>query len=205
MLMGSEINVFDSQETKPYKNDSRVAAMNELLIAYQNDDVLRYEDVLGSNKDILEDHFIAENIDEVTRKMRMKAVHKLIAPYTRFTLAFIAKKLKISISEVQDIVGFLIVDQSLKGKINQETGIVEIESEADVRRTEALTQWANAVNILWRGVVDGEGFKAEDIGSAGTLVGAPLATGGEFGPPGPHRNSTFGSRPRGRPGKRAAK
>ena len=40
---------------------------------------------------------------------------------------FIAKRLHISIPEVQDIVGFLIMDKKLRGKINQDVGTVEIE------------------------------------------------------------------------------
>ena len=86
MLMGSDINPFDSQETKPYKNDPRIAAMTELVDAYQNDQMHQYEAVLTKNKDLLADPFIAENIDEVTRNMRTKAVVKLVAPYTRFKL-----------------------------------------------------------------------------------------------------------------------
>ncbi|POS81829.1 PCI-domain-containing protein, partial [Erysiphe pulchra] len=105
MLMGSDINPFDSQETKPYKNDPRIAAMTELVDAYQNDRIHRYEAILTKNKDLLADPFIAENIDEVTRNMRTKAVVKLVAPYTRFKLDFIAKRLNISTPEVQDIVG----------------------------------------------------------------------------------------------------
>jgi COP9 signalosome complex subunit 2 len=106
MLMGSDINPFESQETKPYKNDPRIAAMTDLVDAYQRDDIHRYQAILQSNKDLLEDPFISENIDEVTRNMRTKAVQKLIKPYTRFTLAFVAKQLQISVAEVQDIIGF---------------------------------------------------------------------------------------------------
>lgn len=145
MLMGSDINPFDSQETKPYKNDPRIAAMTDLVDAYQRDDIHRYESILQTNKDLLEDRFIAENIDEVTRNMRTKAVLKLVAPYTRFTLAFVAKQLKISVTEVQDIVGFLIVDRKLRGRINEKDGTVEIESDADMDRTQALKDWTSAI------------------------------------------------------------
>ena len=179
MLMGSEINVFDSQETKPYKNDSRIAAMNELMIAYQNDDVHRYEAVLKSNTDILDDPFIAENIDEVTRTMRMKTVLKLVAPYTRFTLAFVAKQLKISVIEVQDILGLLIVDGRIRGSIDEQLGIVEVEGLQDTERSEAMAQWAAAVGALWRTVLhDSDGFKADESGIGGTFIaqgGTPLA------------------------------
>ena len=160
MLMKSNINPFDSQETKPYKNDPRIAAMTDLVDAYQRDDIHRYESVLQNSKDMLADPFIAENIDEVTRNMRTKGVLKLIAPYTRFTLGFVANQLKISTSEVQDIVGFLIVDRKLKGKINQENGTVEVEGDADNDRTHSVQQWTSAIGSLWKTVLnEGEGFK----------------------------------------------
>ena len=163
MLMKSDINPFESQETKPYKNDPRISAMTDLVDAYQQNDIKRYESILQKNSDVLADPFIAENIDEVTRSLRTTGVLKLIAPYTRFTLAFIAKRLKISVTEVQDIVGFLILDKKLEGKINQEKGTVEVDNRSDVTRTHALREWTSAIGALSKTVLDeGEGFKTED-------------------------------------------
>lgn len=182
MLMGSDINPFDSQETKPYKNDPRIAAMTELVDAYQRDDITQYEKVLKQNQDLLADPFIAENIDEVTRNMRTKAVVKLVAPYTRFRLDFIAKRLSISIAEVQDIVGFLIMDKKLRGKINQDAGTVEIESRADQDRMTAVADWTTAIRSLANFVLnEGDGFKSDDamggLGGSG-LVAPPMPGGG---------------------------
>jgi COP9 signalosome complex subunit 2 len=163
MLMGSDINPFESQETKPYKNDPRIAAMTDLVDAYQRDDIHRYEAILQSNKDLLEDPFISENIDEVTRNMRTKAVQKLIRPYTRFTLAFVARQLQISVAEVQDIIGFLIVDKKLKAKINQEKGTVEVDSNPDKDRVHAMKEWSTAIQSLWSTVLnESDGFRPEE-------------------------------------------
>ncbi|KAI9796062.1 MAG: hypothetical protein M1835_004728 [Candelina submexicana] len=163
MLTKSDINPFDSQETKPYKNDPRIAAMTDLVDAYQRDDIHKYESILQNNQDVLADPFIAENMDEVTRNMRTKAVLKLIAPYTRFELALVAKQLKISVAEVQEIVAFLIVDNKVKGKINLVNGTVALESSSDVGRVHAMEQWSSALGSLWTTIlIDGEGFKQEE-------------------------------------------
>lgn len=162
MLMKSDINPFDSQETKPYRNDPRIAAMTELVDAYQRDDMHQYSKVLQSNQDILADPFIAENIDEVTRNMRTKAIVKLIAPYTRLKLAWIARKLRIPESEVQDILGFLIVDGKVKGRIDQQAGVIEIESNGDAERVRALETWAEALSSLYATIFTEEGFKHAD-------------------------------------------
>lgn len=183
MLMESDINPFDSQETKPYKNDPRIAAMTELVDAYQRDDIHQYESILSKNQDLLADPFIAENIDEVTRNMRTKALVRLVAPYTRFRLDFIAKRLNIGVAEVQDIVGFLITDQKLRGRINQDLGTVEIESRGDLERMKAIADWTKAIKSLSSVVLnEGEGFQADDTlgggggGGGGPNFGGPLGS-----------------------------
>ncbi|EEH03585.1 COP9 signalosome complex subunit [Histoplasma capsulatum G186AR] len=164
MLMKSNINPFDSQETKPYKSDPRISAMTDLVDAFQRDDIHAYEEILRNNPDVLSDPFIAENIDEVSRNMRTKAVLKLIAPYTRFSLAFISKQIKISLPEVQDILSFLILDQKIPdATIDQETGAVVINRADDHERLQALGTWTSQLNSLWRSVLtNADGFRIED-------------------------------------------
>ena len=95
--------------------------------------------------------------------MRTKALLKLIAPYTRFTLAFIASQLKISVAEVEDIVSFLIVDKKLKGMIDQANGTVDIEVNSDVDRKHAMQEWTSALRSLWTTILnEGEGFRSDD-------------------------------------------
>ncbi|KAH8662578.1 PCI domain-containing protein [Xylariales sp. PMI_506] len=162
MLMKSDINPFDSQETKPYRTDPRIAAMTELVEAFQRDDMHQYSNVLQRNQDILADPFIAENIDEVTRNMRTKALLKLIAPYTRMKISWIARQLKISEAEVQDIIGFLVVDGKIKGKIDQQAGIVELESSGDAERVKAIDEWATALTAMYNTIFNDDGFKPTD-------------------------------------------
>ena len=67
MLMKSGINPFDSQETKPYKNDPQILAMTNLVAAYQNNDIREFDNLLRQNKEaIMEDQFIREHIEGIT-------------------------------------------------------------------------------------------------------------------------------------------
>jgi COP9 signalosome complex subunit 2 len=160
--------------------------MTDLVDAYQRDDIHRYESILKENQDLLADPFIAENIDEVSRNMRTKAVLKLIAPYTRFTLKFISKHIKIPVSEVQDILGVLIVDKKLHAKINQENGTVEVEDSrgSDMEHLNRLRDWTSAVENLWTTVFnDGDGFKLEDTQGGAGFSGMNFPVG--FDPAGP--------------------
>ncbi|OAL37316.1 hypothetical protein AYO20_03492 [Fonsecaea nubica] len=190
MLMKSTINPFDSQETKPYKNDPRISAMTDLVDAYQRDDIHRYESILKENQDLLADPFIAENIDEVSRNMRTKAVLKLIAPYSRFTLKFISKHIKIPVSEVQDILAVLIVDKKLQARINQENGTVIVEDShaGDTQHLTQLRDWTSAVENLWSALFnEGEGFKLEDGQGGASFSGMNFPLGFEAGGPIPSR------------------
>jgi COP9 signalosome complex subunit 2 len=162
MLMKTKINPFESQETKPYRSDPRIIAMTDLVEAYQHNDIHRYEAILEKNKDeILSDPFIRMHIDEVTRNIRTEALLKLIKPFTRFTLEFIAKQLRISIPEVTEILGFLILDKKVNGKINQAKGTVQIESTTDAEmKVKAIQEWTRALEKVTRSMFN-------DLGSEG--------------------------------------
>ncbi|ODH40780.1 COP9 signalosome complex subunit 2 [Paracoccidioides brasiliensis] len=190
MLMKSNINPFDSQETKPYKTDPRISAMTDLVDAFQRDDIHAYESILRDNPDVVSDPFIAENIDEVSRNMRTKAVLKLIAPYTRFSLSFISKKIKISIPEVQDILSFLILDQKIPdAKIDQETGAVVISRDEDHERLHALETWTSQLNSLCQCVLtNADGFRAEETARLHTSMLS--GGGGGYGQMGPADDSS---------------
>ncbi|CAZ83879.1 unnamed protein product [Tuber melanosporum] len=171
MLMKSEINPFESQETKPYKSDPRIQAMTDLVEAYQRNEIHRYESILETHKaEILSDPFIREHIDEVTRNIRTEALLKLIAPFTRFTLDFIARQLKIHVAEVQEILGFLILDKKIRGKINQQKGTIEVEVNVDAERMKAMKDWSAALGALSYSLFnDGDGFKSDDASLMGGM------------------------------------
>lgn len=164
MLMKSEINPFESQETKPYKTDPRIQAMTDLVDAYQRNEIHRYESILEKNRaEILSDDFIRAHIEEVTRNIRTEALLTLIAPFTRFSLQYIARQLRIEVLEVQEIIGFLILDGKINGRINMQAQTVEIDSSADVERLAAMQDWSKALEKIGRAVLnDGDGAKMGD-------------------------------------------
>lgn len=190
MLMNSDINPFDSPETKAYQNDPRISAMTGMVDAYQRDDIEKYEAILAKNQDVMKDPFIAENIEEVTRSIRTKGVLKLVAPYSRFTVHFIAKQLRISEPEAQDIIAFLILDKRLNAKVDQTTGTVEIERGTDVERVQAVSQWTSAIESLWTSVM--RSTESEEGG--GGLSG--MAEASPFGPTGGSSRTPYGGPPR---------
>lgn len=162
--------------------------MNDLVDAYQHDDLERYQSILDGNPDVLADPFIAENIDEVTRNIRTKTMIRLVAPYSCFRLSFVAEKLQISEEEAEDILCSVITDGKLHAKIYHPEGtvLVECEQERDeAARWTRIRDWMGALEGLWTRVLeDGEGFRAIDytsISQYGSTCPEELVGGGGGG------------------------
>ncbi len=142
MLMKSGINPFDSQEAKPYKNDPEILAMTNLVSAYQNNDINDFEKILKQNRQtIMDDPFIREHIEDLLRNIRtqvrchcdstvareclwsmlsiMQVLIKLIRPYTRIKISFISGQLNIDSSDVESLLVSCILDNTIKGRIDQ--------------------------------------------------------------------------------------
>ncbi|KAL7423214.1 hypothetical protein Q5752_002514 [Cryptotrichosporon argae] len=151
MLMGSEINPFDSQETKPYKNDPQIIAMTSLVSAYQARDVQQAEKILKANQaTITADPFICFFIDDLLRSLRTQYIVDIIKPYTRLELDFLGKTLHISRSEAENLVISLILDGKIQGKIDQVNGLIVLDRfHAAARQKYAvLNSLANEISNL---------------------------------------------------------
>ncbi|ETV65009.1 hypothetical protein, variant 2 [Aphanomyces astaci] len=91
MLGESKINVFDSQEAKPYEQAKEIVAMTQLTDAFMNDDIKQFETVLNRHgHSIMSDGFIKHYVDNLLRTIRSKVVLKVIKPYQVVRLAYIA-------------------------------------------------------------------------------------------------------------------
>merc|ERR1719384_924540 len=132
MLMKSGINPFDSQEAKPYKNDVEILAMTNLVNAYQNNDIKDFEKILKQNRQtIMEDTFIREHIEDLLRNIRTQVLIKLIKPYTR---------ININPNDVESLLVSCILDNTVRGRIDQVTGVLELERGGEgSARYQALT------------------------------------------------------------------
>ncbi|KAN0060288.1 hypothetical protein ACQY0O_007617 [Thecaphora frezii] len=152
MLMGSDINPFDSQETKPYQNDPQIMAMTNLVSAYQRREVHEAERILRENQEtIMEDAFIKTYIDDVLKGLRTQYLIDIIKPYSRIELSFLVRELNIEVERVEDLVMSLILDGKIHGKIDQVCGFVELDRSAgsvSTARYEAMGMWSSEVDKL---------------------------------------------------------
>ncbi|TPX62645.1 hypothetical protein PhCBS80983_g00281 [Powellomyces hirtus] len=155
MLMESEINPFDSQETKPYKNDPQIVAMTDMVNAYQRKQLPEVEEILRTNKaTILGDPFIRTYIDDVLQNIRTQVLIALIRPYTRIEIGFVSKQLNISSSEVEDLLVNLILDNKVDGRIDQVNQRLELHSHSsDTIHYNALDKWSTNVGSLFNSCI----------------------------------------------------
>ncbi|KAI7868604.1 PCI domain-containing protein [Spinellus fusiger] len=156
MLTESQINPFDSQETKPYKNDKEIVAMTNLVSAYQRKEIHEFEKVLNINRAyIMGDTFIRAYIDDVLKNIRTQVLIKLIKPYTRINLEFISKQLNISVEEVEELLVGLILNEKIAGRIDQVNSRLELDRKlTDTPRYEAIEKWSVNVSLLKSTVIE---------------------------------------------------
>ncbi|KAI5384617.1 COP9/signalosome complex subunit Csn2, partial [Lathyrus oleraceus] len=116
MLMESEVNPFDGQEAKPYKNDHEILATTNLIAAYQRNEILEFAKILKSNRrTIMDDPFIRNYIEDLLKNIRTQVLLKLIKPYTRIRIPFISKELNVPEHDVEQLLVSLILDNRIQG------------------------------------------------------------------------------------------
>ncbi|KAF8933629.1 hypothetical protein BGZ52_007154 [Haplosporangium bisporale] len=151
MLMESQINPFDSQETKPYKNDPQIVAMTNLVSAYQRRDIREFEKILRDNRaTIMDDPFIRAYIDDVLKNIRTQVLIRLIKPYTRIEIPFISRQLNIPAQDVEDLLVGLILDKKIAGHIDQVNQRLELQRQTSgTLRYNAMEKWSNNLATMY--------------------------------------------------------
>ncbi|EDR15864.1 uncharacterized protein LACBIDRAFT_243353 [Laccaria bicolor S238N-H82] len=154
MLTGSEVNPFDSQETKPYKTKPEIKAMTDLVDAYQRREVHSAEKILQDNRStIMDDGFIRAYIGELLRSLRTQYLIDLIKPYTRLELSFLGKQLNIETEEVEELLIGLILEGKVEGRIDQVGMRLELDRNLEKKRYAALNKWTEALELVHSAVV----------------------------------------------------
>ncbi|KAK9794025.1 hypothetical protein WJX73_004702 [Symbiochloris irregularis] len=155
MLMGSQVDPFDAQEAKPYKNDSQVLAMTNLVAAYQSNNIAEFEKILATNKaTINDDLFIRNYIEDLLRNIRTQVVLAMVGPFTRIRIPYVSQKLNIPEGDVEQLLVALILDGKIHGRIDQVNHLLELDRKASTdEKYTAVDKWAKHVSTLHAAVV----------------------------------------------------
>jgi len=155
MLMNSDINPFDSQEAKPYKNDPEIVAMTNLVSAYMRNEIKEFEKLLKqSSRTVMGDAFIRAYIEDLLKNIRTQVLLKVVKPYTRISIGFIAQEINISPAEVEQLLVALILDGMIDGSIDQLGQLLLLnQSSADKAKYCAAEKWATQLQTLHQAVL----------------------------------------------------
>eukprot|EP00158_Paraphelidium_tribonemae_P003297 Partr_v1_DN26027_c0_g1_i4_m501 putative cop9 signalosome complex subunit len=154
MLNTSQINPFDSQETKPYKNDPQIVAMTNLVSAFQRKEIWEFEKILAANKaTIMDDSFIRMYIEDVLKNIRTQVLIKLVKSYSSVSIQFLASQLgvNVAVDEVEELLKGLILNEDINGTIDQPAGLLYLHLAKDddkEARLSALENWTTALESL---------------------------------------------------------
>ena len=150
MLMESEVNPFDAQEARPFRTDPEVVAITSLVAAYQRNSISEFEALLKAHhKQIMEDTFIRDYIEDLLKNIRTQVLVKLIKPYTRIRIPFISKELNIPEPDVEALLVSLILDNRIHAHIDQVGQVVELRGADDgVSGNRHVERWAAQINAL---------------------------------------------------------
>eukprot|EP00252_Welwitschia_mirabilis_P014702 TRINITY_DN3245_c0_g1_i2.p1 TRINITY_DN3245_c0_g1~~TRINITY_DN3245_c0_g1_i2.p1 ORF type:complete len:442 (+),score=83.74 TRINITY_DN3245_c0_g1_i2:232-1557(+) len=154
MLMESEVNPFDGQEAKPYKNDPEILAMTNLVAAYQRNDIMEFENILKNNRrTIMDDPFVRNYIEDLLKNIRTQVLLKLIKPYTRIRIPFISKELNVPEKDVEQLLVSLILDNRVHGHIDQVNQLLELgDRSKGLRKYAAIDKWNTQLRSLYQNV-----------------------------------------------------
>ncbi|PHT34594.1 hypothetical protein CQW23_26394 [Capsicum baccatum] len=149
MLMESEVNPFDGQEAKPYKNDPEILVMTNLIAAYQRNEILEFEKILKSNRrTIMDDPFIRNYIEDLLRNVRTQVLLKIIKPYTRIRIPFISKELNVPEKDVEELLVSLILDNRIHGHIDQVNRLLECgDRSKGMKKYTAIDKWNTQLRL----------------------------------------------------------
>ena len=144
-----------SQEAKPYKNDPEIQALSNLVTAYMRHEIRQFEKLLKQNsRSVMGDPFIRAYIEDLLKNIRTQVLLKVITPYTRISIAFIASELNISASEVEQLLVALILDGQIDGQIDQIGQLLLLhKGSADAKKYAAAEKWANQLAALQQTII----------------------------------------------------
>lgn len=150
MLNQSDVDPFDAQEAKPYRNDPDVVAMTSLVDAYQRNNINEFEKTLKTNRQtIMADSFISQYIEDLLKNIRTQVVLKLIQPYTRIRIPYVSKQLNVPEADVEHLLVSLILDGRIRGSLDQVNQLLELEDrQQGTEKYTAIHKWAAQLEAL---------------------------------------------------------
>eukprot|EP00698_Gefionella_okellyi_P003734 TRINITY_DN13478_c0_g1_i1.p1 TRINITY_DN13478_c0_g1~~TRINITY_DN13478_c0_g1_i1.p1 ORF type:complete len:459 (+),score=134.67 TRINITY_DN13478_c0_g1_i1:69-1379(+) len=151
MMMLSNINPFESAETRPYKENAEIAPMVKLVAAFQAPNVDEFEQVLKEYKAELVDPFMESFVPALYVNVRTQMLLKVIQPYTTVRIDFLAKALQVSAADVESMLVSLVLDCRVDGRIDQiNKRLLVATRDNSAQKYNKLSYWVTQIGDFQR-------------------------------------------------------
>ncbi len=150
MLALCDINPFAAREAKVFQEDKEIAALLDLRLAYEGNDLTRFERILQSSPGIQNDLFVMQYVKPLRFRMKEQVILAIVRPYQRVKMTFIAQETNLSLDEVEHMLVKLINDARIAGTIDQIEGFLELGGARQLHSSKkhgALSQWGDALRL----------------------------------------------------------
>jgi 26S proteasome regulatory subunit N6 len=129
ILMGSHVEAQALVDGKHGEAHARVddtsIGLVEILQAVKERNLVRLSAILNDKADALKrDAVIFSHLEDLYGQLLEKNILKLLAPYSRIELSRLSEKLEVGMDIIERKLCEMILDQKLKGSIDQEQGIL---------------------------------------------------------------------------------
>ena len=152
MLALSDINPFAAREAKVYQEAKEITAMMELRMAYEANDLAKFERTLRNKQNkILDDPFIMTYVEPLRRRMREQVLLALVRPYQTIRLEFVARELGLAAGDVESLLVDMILDKRIVGKVDQINGFLQLgdgKSSLISKKYDSIGKWTAALAAL---------------------------------------------------------
>lgn len=120
MLLTSTVSIFSSYQAIVYKDDPEVVPLTELYAAFASSDLSEFERVLVKHRRLIDgDELISAQVPRLLHIVRTAVLREFLRPYVCVGLSHVARVLRCSAGEAEDVLMNLILDGSIDGHIDQ--------------------------------------------------------------------------------------
>lgn len=150
ILANSKVNYATTREAKTYSQDKEIMLINELRTAFEQNDIDGILRVMNhKDSHISDDPVISMYLEDLMRSIRLKVIVSRVKPYKTVGLQHLAKQLNVSHEEVCGLLSELILEEEIRGQIDQLNGYLILSEESkgtgQLSRHSELRKWASTL------------------------------------------------------------
>ena len=155
MLEHSQVNPFETPETKSYAANELIAPALAVWNAFETLDVRTLARALAQSGDAFaQEQFIARFVPLVVRSLQVLKVAQLVKAYSRMRIDYIARELDLPDDQCEALLVGLILDGQLAGEIDQVDHVLLLpannfdSNDSTNAKYLAMAQWSRHITEL---------------------------------------------------------